>query len=78
MDISAANDLIDQYSALKKAAGDKAWASLELKDRIGWGRHPCSIYMDENKENLIVEFTDNIEGYQTLEVVLKPSDLEDL
>lgn len=78
MDISAANDLIDQYSALKKAAGDKAWASLELKDRIGWGRYPCSIYMDENKENLIVEFTDNIEGYQTLEVVLKPSDLEDL
>jgi hypothetical protein len=78
MKLSDVISTIEQHRALKKAAGDKAWASLELKDRIGWGRHPCSIYMDENKENLIVEFTDNIEGYQTLEVVLKPSDLEDL
>lgn len=77
MDIAAASDLIDQYSALRKKAGDNAWASLDLRGRVGWSRFPCTIYMDDAKENLIVEFRDNIEGNETLEITLKPSDLED-
>jgi hypothetical protein len=77
MDISAVSDLIDQYAALEKKAGDAAWATLDLKARVGWSRYPCSIYMDDDKENLIVEFRDSMVGHQALEIVLKPSDLED-
>lgn len=80
MKISEAKDLLERYGDFKKKAGDLAWSRLTLQQRIGWSRYPCSIYFDDEeiKDRLVVEFTDNIEGYQTTQVLLSAEDLENL
>lgn len=76
MKLSDAISTIEQHRALKKKAGDAAWASLNLMGRVGWSRLPCEVYVDEDEQHLVVTFYDSVEGYQSKEVIITPEMLE--
>lgn len=76
MKLSDAISTIEQYQALRKAAGNAAWATMDLKGRVGWSRFPCSVEVSEERDNLIVTFYDSVEGHQSKEIVITTEMLE--
>ena len=80
MKIQENQAILQQHRILHRRIGDMAWAKLgRTTDQFHWCRFPCNVQMDDESNDIIVEFTDSgSDSVDTIEICLTPGELEEI